>query len=62
MREAAKALKQPSVSTKAQQVLAEQREVTKANSSHVRSQRKREEAQSRYELRVDKRKRKRRGH
>lgn len=62
MREAVKALKQPSMSTKAQQVLAEQREAMKADSSRVRSQRKREEAQSRYELHAAKRKRKKRGH
>ena len=49
-REAAKALKQPAMSTKAQQALANQRETMKQESAHVRSQRRAEEAEARFEL------------
>ena len=61
-REAAKALKRPAVSTKAQQALAAQREAMKRESAHARSQRRAEEADARYEQRKLKRKQKHRGH
>lgn len=44
MREAAKALKKAALSTKAQQALSAEREAMKADSIHVRSQRRREMA------------------
>ena len=62
IREAAKALKEPAMSTKAQKALSAEREAIKADSIHARSQRKRETTMQRYELRSAKRKRKRRGH
>ena len=49
-REAAKALKQPAMSTKAQQALVAQREAMKQESAHVRSRRRAEEANARVEL------------
>ena len=49
-REAAKALKRPAVSTKAQQALAAQREAMKQASAHTRSRRRAEEADVRFEL------------
>ena len=61
-REAAKALKQPAMSTKAQQALANQRETMKRESAHTRSQRRADEAEARFEQRKLKRKRKHRGH
>lgn len=61
-REAAKALKRPAVSTKAQQALAAQREAMKWESAHARSRRRVEEADARYEQRKLKRKQKHRGH
>lgn len=61
-REAAKALKQPAMSTKAQQALAAQREAMKRESAHVRSQRRADEAEARFEQRKLKRKQKHRGH
>ena len=61
-REAAKALRQPAMSTKAQQVLANQREAMKRESAHARSQRRAEEAEARFEQRKLKRRRKHRGH
>lgn len=61
-REAAKALKQPAMSTKAQQALAAQRETRKRESTHARSQRRAEEAEARFEQRKLKRKQKHRGH
>ena len=61
-REAAKALKQPAMSTKAQQALAAQREALKQESDHARSQRRAEEAEARFEQRKLKRKQKHRGH
>ena len=61
-REAAKALKQPAMSTKAQQALADQRETMKRESAHARSQRRAEEADARFEQRKMKRKQKHRGH
>lgn len=61
-REAAKALKQPAMSTKAQQTLANQREAMKRESVHARSQRRAEEAEARFEQRKLKRKQKHRGH
>ena len=61
-REAAKALKRPAVSTKAQQALANQRESMKRESARARSQRRADEAEARFEQRKLKRKRKHRGH
>ena len=61
-REAAKALKQPAMGTKAQQALAAQREAMKRASAHARSRRRAEEADARYERRQQKRKQKHRGH
>ena len=61
-REAAKALKRPAMSTKAQQALANQREAMKRESAQARSQRRTEEAKARFEQRTLKRKRKHRGH
>lgn len=61
-REAAKALKQPAMSTKAQQALAAQREAMKRESAHAKSRRRAEEAEARYERRKLKRKQKHRGH
>ena len=61
-REAAKALKQPAMSTKAQQTLANQREAMKRESAQARSQRRADEAEARFEQRKLKRKQKHRGH
>jgi len=61
-REAAKALKRPAVSTKAQQALANQRETMKRESAQARSQRRADEAEARFEQRKLKRKQKHRGH
>ena len=61
-REAAKALKQPAMSTKAQQALANQRETMKRKSAQARSQRRADEAEARLEQRKLKRKQKHRGH
>ena len=61
-REAAKTLKQPAMSTKAQQAFAAQREAMKQESAHARSRRHAEEADARYEQRKLKRKQKHRGH
>lgn len=61
-REAAKALKRPAVSTKAQQALAAQREAMKRESAHTRSRRHAEETDARFEQRKLKRKQKHRGH
>ena len=61
-REAAKALKQPAMSTKAQQALAAQREAMKRESAQARSQRRTDEAEARFEQRKLKRKQKHRGH
>lgn len=61
-REAAKALKQPAMSTKTQKVLVNQRETMKRESAHARSQRRTEEAGARFEQRKLKRKQKHRGH
>lgn len=61
-REAAKALRQPAMSTKAQQTLAAQREAMKQESAHARSQRRADEAEARFEQRKLKRKQKHRGH
>ena len=61
-REAAKALKRPAVSTKAQQALAAQREAMKRESARARSQRRADEAEARFEQRKLKRKQKHRGH
>ncbi len=62
IREAAKALKQPAMSTKAQQVLADQREALKQERDHARSARRADEAGARFEQRKAKRKQKHRGH
>ena len=61
-REAAKALKKPAMSTKAQQALANQRETMKRESAQARSQRRADEAEARFEQRKLKRKQKHRGH
>ena len=61
-REASKALKQPAIGTKAQQVLANQREMMKRESARARSQRRADEAEARFEQRKLKRKQKHRGH
>lgn len=61
-REAAKALKQPAMSTKAQQALAARREAMKRESAQARSQRRTDEAEARFEQRKLKRKQKHRGH
>lgn len=60
-REAAKALKRPAVSTKAQQALSNQRETMKRESVRARSRRRAEEADARFEQRRLKRKQKHRG-
>lgn len=60
-REAAKALKQPAMSTKAQQALAAQREAMKRESVRVRKQRHAEKADARFEQRKLKRKQRHRG-
>ena len=61
-REAAKALKRPAVSTKAQQALAAQREAMKRESAQARGRRRADEAEARFERRKLKRKQKHRGH
>ena len=61
-REASKALRQPAMSTRAQQALANQRETMKRESAHVRSRRRADEAEARFEQRRLKRKQKHRGH
>ena len=61
-REAAKALKRPAVSTKAQQALANQRETMKRESARARSQRRADETEARFKQRKLKRKQKHRGH
>ena len=61
-REAAKALKQPAMSTKAQQTLANQRETMKRESARARSRRRADEAEACFEQRTLKRKQKHRGH
>lgn len=61
-REAAKTLKQPAMSTKAQQALAAQKEALKQESAHARSRRRADEAEARFEQRKLKRKQKHRGH
>lgn len=62
MREAARALSKPAMSTKAQQALSEQRETMKERSVHRHSLKKQEKKQERFELREAKRKQKHRGH
>lgn len=62
MREAAKALRKPAMSTKAQQAISVQRESKKMESSRARSQRQQEEKQARFVQRAEKRKQKHRGH
>lgn len=61
-REAAKVLKRPAVSTKAQQAFAAQRKTMKRESAQARSQRRADEAETRFEQRKLKRKQKHRGH
>lgn len=61
MREAAKALSKPTMSTKTQQALSEQRESMKEQSVHRRSLKKQEKKQERFKLREAKRKQKHRG-
>lgn len=60
-REAAKELKKPAGSTKAQAALAAQREEMKTEAASRRSQRRQEEKQARFEQRSEKRKQKKRG-
>lgn len=62
MREAAKALSKPAMSTKAQQALSEQRESMKEQSVHRRSLKKQEKKRERFKLREAKRREKHRGH
>lgn len=62
MREAAKTLSEPAMSTKAQQALSEQREPMKELSAQHRRLKRQEKKQERFELREAKRKQKRRGH
>ena len=61
-REVSKALKQPAMGTKAQQALASQRETMKRESVRARSQRRADEAETRFEQRKLRRKQKHRGH
>lgn len=61
-REAAKVLKRPAVSTKAQQAFAAQRKAMKRESAQARSQCRADEAETRFEQRKLKRKQKHRGH
>ena len=61
-REAAKALRQQAMSTRAQQALANQREAMKRESAHARSRRRAKEADARFEQRKLKHKQKHRGH
>lgn len=61
-REAAKVLKRPAVSTKAQQAFAAQRKAMKRESAQARSKRRADEAETRFEQRKLKRKQKHRGH
>ena len=61
-REAAKALKRPAATTKAQQALASRREAMKRESVRARSQRRADGAEERFEQRKLRRKQKHRGH
>ena len=61
-REAAKVLKRPAVNTKARQAFAAQRKAMKRESAQARSQRRADEAETRFEQRKLKRKQKHRGH
>ena len=61
-REAAKALRQPAMGTKAQQALAAQREAMKRESAHARSRHRADEAEARFEQRKLKRKQEHREH
>ncbi|MDO4849485.1 MAG: YjdF family protein [Coriobacteriia bacterium] len=60
--EASKALKRPAMSTKAQQALANQREIQKLERNRARSTRRADKAEARFEQRKAKRKQKHRGH
>ena len=62
IREASKALKQPAMSTKAQQALADQREMRKQERDRSNSARRADQAEARFEQRKAKRKQKHRGH
>lgn len=62
MRNAAKALRRPALSTKAQQAISAQHESKKMESSRERSQKRQEEKQARFVQRSEKRKQKHRGH
>lgn len=62
MRDAAKELKKPAMSTKAQKALSDKREAMKSNSTHERSRRHQEDKQARFAQRSEKRKKKHRGH
>ena len=61
MREAAKALKKPAMSTKAQQALSEQREAMKSDLTSEQRRKLQDAKQAKYALRVEKRKQKHRG-
>ena len=61
-RETAKALKQPAMSTKAQQTLTAQRDAMKRESAQARSRHRADEAEARFEQRKLKHKQKHRGH
>ena len=62
MRDAAKALRKPAMSTKAQQAISAQRESKRMESSRERSQRRRKEKKARFVQRSEKHKQKHRGH
>lgn len=61
-REASKALKRPSASTKAQLALAEQREASRQMAAEARKQQREGGRRARFERRAEKRKEKKRGH
>ncbi len=61
-REAAKASKQPAMSTKAQQALSQQHEALKVASKKRRTANRRELEERTYAMRCEKRKQKKRGH
>ena len=61
MREAAKALRKPAMSTKAQQAISAQRESKKLESTRKRSLKREEEKRARFARRAEKRKQKHRG-
>ena len=62
LRDAAKKLKKPAMSTKSQQALSDRRAAMKNESSYERSRRRQVDKQTRFALRSEKRKKKHRGH